>query len=43
MITPTPALTFWPFPRYVLRNGVLVMVRQRKAKPNLSAVEPAPF
>lgn len=38
----TPAPTSWPFPRYVLRNGVLVMVRQRK-KPDLSAAEPAPF
>lgn len=38
-----PAPTSWPFPRYVLRNGVLVMVRQRKPKVDLSGVEPAPF
>ena len=37
------APTSWPFPRYVLRNGKPVMVRPRKPKTDLSAVEPAPF
>lgn len=38
----TPAPSAWPFPRYVLRNGVLVMVK-RKPKPDLSNAELAPF
>jgi hypothetical protein len=37
------APTSWPFPRYVWRNGVLVMVRQRAPKPDMSGVEQAPF
>lgn len=41
-MTTTPAPSSWPFPTYVLRNGVLVMVR-RKQKPDLSNAEPAPF
>lgn len=38
----TPAPSSWPFPTYVWRNGVLVMVR-RKPKVDLSNAEPAPF
>lgn len=39
----TPAPSAWPFPRYVIRKGVPVMVRPRKPKPDMSSVEAAPF